>query len=607
VLDMKSAPQADLDHAVQIAERVWWVGHHLADESSQCHVYLIEQGDQSVLLDPGSRLTFGHTLGKIEEVVPFSHIRWFICHQPGPDITASLPLIDSMVTREDARIVCHRRAEALIKHYAIHIPFQLIEEQQWKLQLPERLLDFVFTPYARFSGAFCTFDNQSGVLFSSDLFGGFSDGISLFAQDESYFDSIRACHEHYIPSRDVLENALARIEQHPVRTIAPQHGSIIPQQLVGYIIGKLKGLDCGLYLMARSGSDIQRLSRLNTTLKDITSTMIVSRDFREIADRLLAIAQRMLPAESLEFHARLGDEQVLHLAPESRYRGVASPPPEFVGRMFGTNRANWEIDARSDSNFELIDINHKGDHVRHGVLLPLFRGEEEWIYGAAVIYLSEPIELDQDIRQMMEQMSAALQVAVEREAIYRSIELERQKFYERSIRDPLTGLFTRFYMDDALRRLFEIQDRNGGNSVALAMLDIDHFKRINDHYGHVQGDDVLRRVAHIIQADARAGDLPVRLGGEEFGIFVVGESASDIPGIAERLRKKVAAIRFRGVLAKLVITVSVGTAVRQIGESIPGFIERADLALYQAKNRGRNQVCFADVAGHACQRSLRFD
>lgn len=69
-------------------------------------------------------------------------------------------------------------------------------------------------------------------------------------------------------------------------------------------------------------------------------------------------------------------------------------------------------------------------------------------------------------------------------------------------------------MEDTLRRLFEIHDRSGGTPVALAMLDVDHFKRVNDRYGHVRGDEVLCRVAHIIQADARAGDLPVRLGGE---------------------------------------------------------------------------------------------
>ena len=597
----------DTDHAVKLAEGVWWVGHLLPGDDFQCHAYLIEQGDQSLLLDPGSPLTFEHTLAKIEEVIPFSHIRWFVCHHQDPDITGALPVIDRMVNREDARIISHWRAEALIRHYGLRMPFWLVEEHDWQLQLGDRLLHFVFTPYAHFPGAFCTYDGASQVLFSSDLFGGFTSEAKLFAEDEDYFDAIRPFHEHYIPSHDVLTYALSQVERHPLRMIAPQHGSVIPEHLVQRMIDRLKGLDCGLFLMAHQNADIQRLSRLNATLKDITSTMIVSRDFREIADRLLAILQRMLPAESLEFHAQLQDDQVLHLAPETRYRGVTAPPPEFVARMFGINRESWQAEALDDANFKLIDINETDNRYPQRMLLPLFKEQEEWMYGVALINLSEPVQLDQDIRQMMAQMSAALQVAVEREAIHRSIEFERHKFYERSIRDPLTGLFTRFYMEDTLRRLFEIQDRNCGAPVALAMLDIDHFKQINDRYGHVLGDEVLRRVASIIKADARAGDLPVRLGGEEFGIFVIGESVTEIPAIASRLRRRVAAIRMTGTLADLRPTVSVGTAVRQPGESMPGFIERADLALYRAKREGRNRVCCADRAGHTAQGSLPFE
>jgi diguanylate cyclase (GGDEF)-like protein len=597
----------DLAHAVQVADQVWWVGHEAPGSDLNCHVYLIEQGDQSVLLDPGSRITFEHTLRKIEEVIPFSHIRWFICHHPDPDITASLPLVDGMIEREDARIVTHQRAGALIRHYGIGTPFWRVEEHQWRLQLPDRLLQFLFTPYAHFPGAFCTFDNRSGTLFSSNLFGGLTQAQGLFARDEGYFESIRTFHEHYIPSRDVLGHALSRIEEHPVRIIAPQHGAIIPERLVGYIINKLKELECGLYLMARESTDIQRLSRLNGLLKDITSTMIVSRDFREIADRLLLILQQMLPATLLEFYVQLEDDTVLHLAPASRYRGVAASPPLKISRMFGVHRRHWETSAGGRS-FELVWITQEeGGDGNHWLVLPLFKREEEWMFGVAVIHLEERIEQTDEIERMTREMSSALQVAVERETIYRSIELERQRFYERSIRDSLTGLFTRFYMEDTLRRLFEIHDRNGGTQVALAMLDIDHFKRINDSYGHVQGDEVLRQVAQIIRTDARAGDLPVRLGGEEFGIFVVGDSAADIPAIAERLRRRVAAIRFKGSLSRLKVTISVGTAIRQQGETIPGFIERADLALYRAKKRGRNQVCFADRAGYSAQWSLGFE
>jgi flavorubredoxin len=108
---------ADLGHAVPLGDRVWWVGHHQQDDVFQCHVYLIEQEDQSVLLDPGSNLTFGRTLAKIEEIIPFSSIRYFVCHHQDPDIAAALPAVDSMVRRPDAVLVTHWRAQMLLKHY----------------------------------------------------------------------------------------------------------------------------------------------------------------------------------------------------------------------------------------------------------------------------------------------------------------------------------------------------------------------------------------------------------------------------------------------------------------------------------------------------------
>ena len=599
--------QAEIRSAVQLAERVWWVGGHLADQKLQGNAYLIEQGDQSVLIDPGSLLTFAETLRKIEQVVPFSSIRWFVCHHQDPSITSSLTLIDARIERDDACIVSHRRAAEMIQHYALALPVWLVEDNRWQLQLPDRLLQFIFTPYAHFPGAFCSFDSASGTLFSSDLFAGYRAGDLLFAEEaEDHFETIRPFHEHYFPSREVLGQALSRIEHYPIEMIAPQHGHLLPRQLVANTIRELKGVECGIYLMAEKDTDIQRLSRLNAMLRDITSTMVISRDFREIADRLLLILKRAMPVESLEFYVQLEDDTVLHLAPESRYRGVAAAPPRQISTMFGTNRESWRRRMEQCSK-PIIFERGDGAGNRQYMLWPLFKGEDEWMYGVVVISVLEEVEMDSHICHMMEQMSAALQVAVERETIYRGIELERQKFYERSIRDPLTGLFTRFYMEDTLRRLFEIHDRTGGTPVALAMLDVDHFKRVNDRYGHVRGDEVLCRVAHIIQVDARAGDLPVRLGGEEFGLIVVGEPAVEIAAVAERLRQKIASTRFQGTFSGLRVTISIGTALRQVGESIPGFIERADLALYRAKNQGRNRVCSADSPGGPGQWTLHFD
>ncbi|MET0082294.1 MAG: diguanylate cyclase [Sedimenticola sp.] len=587
------ASQVDCSHAVEVAERIWWVGHANPGDHFQSHAYLIEQGDQSVLIDPGSPVTFAETLRKIEEVIPFSQVRYFICHHQDPDITAALPEIDARVSRQDALVVTHSRAEALVRHYGISIPFMRIEENRWSLQLDDRELRFVFTPYAHFAGAFCTFDTESRVLFSSDLFGGITEEFRLFAEDDSYIDAMCLFHEHYIPSREVMGFALTRIQEYPVKTIAPQHGSIIRGELVESCCNALRNMDCGLFLLARGSTDIERLSAFNATLRDISSTMIVSRDFREIAENMLEIAKRILPASRLEFHAQLEGDQVWHLAPDSHYRGTVAEPPQFVSRMFGINRDEW-LNLYSGS-FDLLDINDRQHPGRHGMLLPLFKPDDEWVFGVAVIYLDKPVVPNGELERIVEQMSSALQVAVERETLYRSVDLERQVLYERSIRDPLTGLFNRMYMDDTLHRLLEIHDRNVGNPIGLALLDLDHFKEVNDRYGHVQGDHVLVRVAENIRSHARSGDLPVRLGGEEFGLFVVGEPAFDIFDIAQRLRQQIAELVYREPMDQLQVTVSVGTAIRAQGESLKQFIERTDRALYLAKDTGRNQVRIADA------------
>jgi len=574
---------------VEVAERVWWVGHVQENDQFQCHVYLLEQGDQSILFDPGSRLTFEHTLRKIEQVTAFSNIRYFVCHHQDPDIAGALPAVDALVDRPDAAVITHGRAYELLKHYALKMPFWLVDDHDWQLALEDRLLRFVFTPYAHFPGAFCTFDTRSRALFSSDLFGGFTEEFSLVARDEAHFEALRPFHEHYIPSREILGYALAQLERHPVRIILPQHGSIIPEHLVAFMFAKLKELECGLYLMTGKNSDVRRLSRLNQAQRDITQTMVRCRDLGEIAKRLLGIAQRVLPAQAIEFFSRTEEGTVLHFAPDNRYRGAVGAAPAPVGALMGIDRKAW--DRIESGDFQQLALAcEKGADAQPCILLPLFTADADRVQSVAVIRLSAAIPAGGDEAQMIEQMEIALQVAVERETIYRSLDLERERIYERSIRDPLTGLFTRRYMQDTVQRLFAIHDRDASAVVALAMLDIDHFKRINDTYGHIQGDLVLERVAATLQSNVRAGDLPVRLGGEEFGLFMVGDAARHIEPFAQRLRAHVEALVFAEPLDGLRVTVSIGIAVRREGEDLTQFMERADRALYEAKNNGRNQV-----------------
>ncbi len=577
---------------IEIAPRIWWVGHVLKDDLFQCHAYLIEQGDQSVLVDPGSLLTIETTLNKIEQIIPFENIRYFICQHQDPDIAASLPLIDTLVTRDDAAILCHGRAEALLKHYKVDIPMLLVEDLEWSLTLVDRTLKFIFTPYAHFPGAICTFDEKTGSLFSSDLFGGLTNQFHLYAQDENYFEAMRPFHEHYIPSNAILRHAIESIQKFPVTQILPQHGSIIPPHLVQTMMSRMMELECGLFLDEQALSEVIRLSEMNKTLREINNLMILSKDFKTIVGGLLEITQRFLPATSFEFYSQTQDKEYLHLTHNDYYCGEVALPPYHLRELISISMVEWYSKSDMNSDMDALSIHRTNE--KPCLILPLSNDDMN-VTGIAIIHLSEPLSDQTGMHKIISRFQAPLQVAVEREAIFRAMEMERQQIYERASRDPLTNLYTRFYMQDTVQRILELQKRDKKTSMHLAMVDIDHFKRINDNYGHNAGDMALREIAAVILREIRSSDLPIRLGGEEFGIFLAGTSSDKAINFSERLRLKIERLEFPEPLSKEKLTVSIGLTEGKIGDTLECLIERADKALYRAKNKGRNQLQMAEI------------
>jgi diguanylate cyclase (GGDEF)-like protein len=126
------------------------------------------------------------------------------------------------------------------------------------------------------------------------------------------------------------------------------------------------------------------------------------------------------------------------------------------------------------------------------------------------------------------------------------------------------------------------------------MLDLDFFKRINDTYGHAAGDAVLKAFAEIARSNSRAIDVPARLGGEEFAILLTGAGKIDAMTVAERLREQVAAILIDHEAGPVQITVSIGAAALSADDiNAEAVLHRADAAMYEAKDRGRNQTYWA--------------
>lgn len=158
--------------------------------------------------------------------------------------------------------------------------------------------------------------------------------------------------------------------------------------------------------------------------------------------------------------------------------------------------------------------------------------------------------------------------------------------------DALTGLANRRAFDDHLEQLHEEFERFG-TRFSLLMLDIDHFKRINDKHGHRTGDFVLTQVAQVILSVLRQMDFAARLGGEEFAILLPHASLSSAERIAERLLAEVSdhLMQFEG--ATLSVQASIGLAEAAPGVTAERMHEQADQALYAAKRNGRNQACYA--------------
>ena len=223
----------------------------------------------------------------------------------------------------------------------------------------------------------------------------------------------------------------------------------------------------------------------------------------------------------------------------------------------------------------------KLDDAKSLLVLPLLAADEP--VGTLTLVARAEKRFGKDVREMLAVIANQVAVSLENGFLYKKMETM-------ATTDGLTGLTNHRTFQQKFAEMLERAARHN-HKVALLLCDVDHFKKVNDGYGHPIGDEVLRRVARVLQEVPRKIDIPARYGGEEFAVLLDNVDVAQAKSVAERIRIEIAKIVVETEKGPLSVTESIGVAAfPEDGRDRALLIERADLALYHAKHTGRNRV-----------------
>jgi diguanylate cyclase (GGDEF)-like protein len=328
-----------------------------------------------------------------------------------------------------------------------------------------------------------------------------------------------------------------------------------------------------------SRSDERLLVGFGRRLHGFTRRLARAEGGTRVYDLILRTMAREVRAQTGAIAVFSESEQALNLTatfgyPQAIVEHVQIRPGEgIIGRAFASRHASLGI-APSDQR----RLRYATDSY---VVVPIV-GDQQAFGVVALTDRADRRPFEREDLDALRVLAGPAALAIAREHLQGSIgDLRRAVTV-----DPLSGLFNRRYFEDRLRAETE-RSRRQGQSLALLMVDVDDFKRINDTFGHIEGDRALQDVAELLRRGVRIFDVCARFGGEEFAIVMPGAGADMAVQVAERIRRRVEEQSRHGARP---ITVSIGVGMLQQDEGMEDLVERADRALITAKRSGKNRV-----------------
>lgn len=242
--------QCDYNSAVEIGDGIFWVGFYDSASGLHCNPYLVMEDGEAVVIDGGSRPDFPTVMLKILQTgIDLRSIRALICQHYDPDLCGSLANFEDLIDSPDLIILSHPENNIFIRHYSTRTQLVSHESIDSRFRFSSgRTLRFINTPYAHSAGSFMTFDERTGTLFTSDLFGSYGAQWELVLHldpecrrcrglldcplEKPYcpLPDIENFHRRIMTSEKALRHAMRQVDTVPVSLIAPQHGSIIDEE-----------------------------------------------------------------------------------------------------------------------------------------------------------------------------------------------------------------------------------------------------------------------------------------------------------------------------------------------------------------------------------------